>query len=359
MIDWIKQNTIGEEEETAVLNVLRSGLLSGFIAGPPGERDIPNGGPCVRELETKWALAHGVAHAITFNSATTALLAANKAVGVEQGDHVITTPWTMSATVSSALYCGAIVDFADIEPDYYCIDPDQVVRVMESLGHFNRLKAVIAVNLFGHPAQLEYLKEICIHRDIALIEDSAQMPWATENGAALVGDIGVHSLNRHKHIHCGEGGVAITDDDGLAKRLRSVRNHGIDPVGLNLRMTEIEAAIALCQLNKAHGPIGHARDVGESLSAALQDYMEIPKVRVGCEHDYYLWTAKYSGDLGDIPHIKGYIQPLHKIFEGGLADCPVVEEMREKVVCFEAAKWANDPDEIAEEFLKAVTKAVK
>jgi perosamine synthetase len=323
------------------MDVMDSGILSGFIAGPPDSRDIPNGGPMVRKLEEEWQLRYGVKHALSFNSATTALMAACKAVGVERGDHVICPPWTMSATPAAAIHCGAVIDFADIEPDTFCIDPERVLDIMER----REVQAVMAVNLFGHPAELEWLKEICGSRGVSLIEDAAQTPLATEDGkrSGTVGDIGVYSLNRHKHIHCGEGGIAVTDDDELAAKMRSVRNHGVDPLGLNLRMTELEAAVAYTQLKDIDRHVNARIKFAHELNEALP--IE-PFVRPGCTHDYYMWVVKHDGSgLEEVPHIKGYIQPLHKIFTGGYADCPVVEEMRNEIICFETCKWAPTDDQ--------------
>ena len=355
-MQWREYTTIGQEEEDAVVEVIRSGKLSGFIAGPPERRAvIPNGGEKVQELEKLWSLKYGVKHAISFNSATTALMAAYTACEVSH-NHVITTPWTMSATVSAAIWSGARIDFADIEDKTFCIDPNEVIRVYENnsiAGH--ETKAVCAVNLFGHPAQLALLRSICKERGMFLIEDSAQTPWAHEDNriAGTIGDIGVYSLNRHKHIHCGEGGIAVTDNDELATRMRSVRNHGVDPVGLNLRMTELEAAIAICQINKLSEAVLRAQNIGIALNDALREYMDVPFPREGCSHNYYLWTAKTQNPLRGIPHIKGYIQPLNGVFGG--AECSVTDRMREETICFEAAKWANEPEEIAAEFVKSLT----
>ena len=328
--------SIGEEEKAAVMRVMDSGCLSGFVAGPPDVRDQGvNGGPEVQALEEQWKKKYGVKHAITFNSATTALMAACGAAEVRPGDHVICPPWTMSATVAAAKFYGAVIDFADIEEDYFCINPDAV----ESIKTIP--KAVMAVNLFGQPCDLHRLREYCDKNGSILIEDCAQAPyaWMHDKLAGTIGHIGVYSLNRHKHIHCGEGGVAVTNDDELARKMRSIRNHGIDPLGLNLRMTELQAAIARVQVKNMPFHIGARKRLAKILTDGLREYMDVPKIRWTCTHNYYLWVTKQPLDGLKVPHIRGYIQPLHKIFTGGEADCPVTERLRETVTCFEICKY--------------------
>ena len=353
MIELKPYRWFGEREKAAVMEVMDSGVLSAFVAGPPDERGKEvNGGVWVRKLEAAWELRYDVKHAISFNSATSGLLAACKAVNIRPGDHVITTPWTMSATVAAAKYCGAVIDFADIEAETYCIDPSRVVEILERNARDGIVtQAIMAVNLFGHPAEIMRLRSITDYwPGLKLIEDSAQTPLATENGrvAGTVGHIGVYSLNAHKHIQAGEGGIAITDDDDLAMRMRSIRNHGVDPLGLNLRMTELEAAVAFVQLQDIDKHVMRRRLLGDMMTIALRDVIGVPTARQGCQHDYYLWTAKTKKWPDSVPCIRGYIQPLHRIL-GGIESCPVVERMRESVVCFETCRWdIPDPTRLIE-----------
>ena len=124
---------------------------------------------------------------------------------------------TMSATAMAPLIYGGIPVFVDIEPDYFCLD---LKKVEESIT--TKTKAILAVDLFGHPAELASLKALADEKNIYLIEDAAQAPLASENGllAGCIGHIGVYSLNCHKHIQTGEGGVCVTSDDELALRMR-------------------------------------------------------------------------------------------------------------------------------------------
>jgi dTDP-4-amino-4,6-dideoxygalactose transaminase len=162
--------TIGPEEKQAVMAVLDSGVLSQFVGvwGP----DF-HGGPRVRSLEAAWAEYFGIAHAITMNSATSGLYAAVGAAGVGPGDEVIVSPYTMSASAAAAVVYGAIPVFADIDPETFCLDPRSVAA---RIG--DRTRAVIAVDLFGHPAAWDDLRAAVRGRNIVLIEDAAQAPGA-------------------------------------------------------------------------------------------------------------------------------------------------------------------------------------
>lgn len=202
-------NTLGEEEVRAVADVVRSGCLSGFY-GSWGEQF--GGGTVVRRFETAWAERFGVDYAVSVNSATSGLYAAMGAIGIQPGDEVIVPPYTMSATALAPLIYGGIPVFADVEPETFCLDVNAVQTAITS-----RTRAIIAVNLFGHPAQLNQLRALADKRGLFLIEDNAQAPLAREHGklTGTIGHIGVFSLNYHKHIHAGEGGVCATNDAGL------------------------------------------------------------------------------------------------------------------------------------------------
>ena len=205
----------------------------------------------------------------------------------------------MSATAMAPLHYGAIPVFADIENDYFCLDINDVKKKITS-----KTKAIIAVNLFGHPAELKKLKKLCKKNNIYLIEDNAQAPLAEEFGeiTGTVGDIGVFSLNRHKHVHTGEGGICVTNNDELAYKLKLIRNHGecvydgkskkilINNIGYNFRLDEISASIAVSQLNKIKKIVNNRIDKTTQLIEGIRHLEGIitPKVRKGCKHVYYV-----------------------------------------------------------------------
>ena len=370
--------SIGEEEKRAVAAVIDSGCLSGFY-GSWGDEFI--GGPKVREFEAAWAARFRSKHAVSVNSATSGLFAAMGAIGLGPGDEVIVPPYTMSATAMAPLVYGGIPVFADVEDQTFCID---VKAVREAIGP--RTRAIIAVNLFGHPARLRELREMADKHGIYLIEDNAQAILAHEDGkyAGTIGHIGVFSLNFHKHIHTGEGGVCLTDNDDLALRLQMVRNHAeniIEPlnmkeipslIGFNYRLGEMAAAVGLVQLANADRHVGRRVAMAERLVEGLKGLagIQLPTVRAGCSHAYYVWTSRYNeNEMGvprDIfskaltaegfPNFVGYTRPLYHLpvfqrrigygnsgfpftltnrrYEGEL--CPVAERLyRTEALCFE------------------------
>ena len=293
-------HTIGPEEEEAAARVVRSGVLSAYI-GARGELFM--GGPEVRAFEARAADYFGVRHALAVNSWTSGLIAEVGAIGVEPGDEIITSPWTMSATAMAILHWNAIPVFADIDSDTFNIDPASVRGLVTE-----RTKAILAVDIFGQSADMAALRDIADEFGLKLLGDTAQAPGAKWHGAptGTQVDIGGFSLNYHKHIHCGEGGILVTNDDEYARRLALIRNHGenvIDHtnrkdlaniIGYNFRMGEIEAAIASSQLDKLADQIAGRQRVADELNAGLAalEGLTTPKVAQGATHVYYVYGLK-------------------------------------------------------------------
>ncbi len=290
-------NTIGDEEVAAVTEVLRSGVLSGYI-GARGEAFM--GGPRVRAFEAAAAQYFGVKHAVAVNSWTSGLTASVGAIGLEPGDEVITTPWTMVATATAILQWNGIPVFADIDPVSFNLDPASVEKCISP-----RTKAIMAVDIFGQSSDMRALRDIATRHNLKLLGDTAQSPGADYYGKSTgtLADIGGFSLNYHKHIHCGEGGILVTDSDDYAARMQMIRNHAeavvdsSDPqvlcnmLGSNFRMGEIEAAIATEQLKKLVPNIQSRQRVATELNAGLGTLsgLATPKVSEGCTHVYYIY----------------------------------------------------------------------
>lgn len=301
-----KYSSIGVEEELAVSSVMRSKVLSRYLgsAGP----DF-NGGPKVQEFEMMWADYFKVKHAIAVNSWTSGLIAAVGAIQLDPGDEVIVSPWTMCASATAPLHYNAIPIFADIEKDNYCLDPRSVESRITK-----RTKAILAVDIFGQPANSDELIRIANKHNIKLIFDTAQSPGAKygEKYAGTLGDIGGYSLNYHKHIQTGEGGVIVTDINDYAERMRLIRNHAeavvpnsasksdlISMVGYNFRMGEIEAAIGIEQLKKLPRLIAERQRIAKRLTEGLSSLkgLTVPSIRANSSHVYYMFPLQIDVDM--------------------------------------------------------------
>lgn len=297
--------TTGEEEKKAVLKVLERGILSEF-EGTNNEYFL--GGEQVQLLEKEWAEKFGVRYTVSFNSATSALCAAVGACEIGPGDEVIITPNTMSATAAAILAYNAIPVFSDVEFEHYNLDPDVIESKITP-----RTKAIFVVHIFGHPTDMSPIMQIAKKHNLRVIEDAAQSPGAIYKGklTGTIGDIGVYSLNCNKVIQCGEGGIAVTDSEELAEKLRLIRNHAeaviasgrktkslINMIGWNYRMTEIEAAIAREQLKKLDA-FNEARiRLVNYLNDKLKglEGISIPTVRDNSTHVYYRYALKIDLD---------------------------------------------------------------
>lgn len=365
-LPWPEFMPFGEEERRAADEVLRDGLLSGFLASAGGSF---MGGPRVRSAEAAFARRFGARHAIAVNSATTGLHAGLAAAGVGHGDEVIVPPLTMTATATAAVLCGATPVFADVDPVTACIDPAAVADRVTP-----RTRAIIAVDLFGQTADHESLRAIAHAAGAVLVEDAAQSIGALDHGRSggTLADMGVLSFNRHKHITSGEGGMVLTDDDRLAERVRLVRNHaeavspGIggahdDLVGSNYRMGELEAALVEVQLARLDDGLARRRAVANALSDGLEGVPGLlaPRPVAGTEHAWYLYPLRLdTGALGidramfaaalraeGLPCAEGYVAPLYRLpYYRRLArlglghesqrdgSCPVAEGLHERTL---------------------------
>jgi perosamine synthetase len=297
---FAKYNPIGDEELSAATKVIQSGVLSQFIGA---WHDDFYGGPKVREFEKRCCEFFGVKNAITVNSWTSGLIAAVGAIGTEPGDEIITTPWTMSATATAILHWNAIPVFADIDPLTYNLDP----RSIES-NITPHTKAIIAVDIFGQSSDMTEILAIASRHGLKVISDTAQAPGAMYKGrfAGTLAHIGGYSLNYHKHIHTGEGGILVTDDDELAERLQLIRNHaevvvqdkGVkdlsNMIGHNFRLGEIECAIGIEQLKKLPRLVASRQELAHSLTHELRDIpgLELPVIKEDRTHVYYVFPMK-------------------------------------------------------------------
>jgi perosamine synthetase len=342
--------SIGYREKLNVLQSMKR-PLSGYIGG-----GTPRGGYWTDKLEEMWTHTFGCKYAIPCNSATSGLLAACMAIGIKRDDVVWTTPYSMSATTACALTLGATVKFIDIEPIFFAINPNMMPEGPPP-------RAIVVTNLFGHPAYLSELRRWCDARNVILIEDNAQAIFAKEGNryAGTIGHMGVFSLNTHKHLQCGEGGIICTDDPDLSCRLRGTINHGellgaTPPiVGLNLRMTEPTAAIVCAQLGRADEIMEGRRSLALAITDMMHDipWIDPPREGINCRHSYYVWAGKahdanrrakfcYELCLRSFPMKAGYTKILPDVFRIRDYDCPTARRIEtNEIITFEVC--AYDP----------------
>lgn len=343
-------NTIGDAEwRNACRAILGGKPLSGYIGG------VHTGGYWAEKLAAEWGIVFNVPYVTPCNSATSGLLAACMAAGIGPYDDVWVTNYSMSATAACAKVLGATVTFIDIEETFYGLNIDLLPPGVKP-------KAIIVTNLFGHPAELFKIRAWCDRHGVVMIEDNAQAPFAMLDGkyAGTIGHIGVFSLNVHKHIQCGEGGVVVTNDDWLGQALNDAINHGElrnkTMVGLNLRMTEVTAAIACAQLKKAPKIISGRIDLAYEITSMFRQIPEViaPYADPKARHVYYVWAARvyapYRDSLVDelnvqgFPIRAGYTTPLSQVFgEKGL---PVTDRIEKEIMTFEICAYDPDKDDL-------------
>jgi len=299
---FARYNSIGGEEAAAVQEVMKSGVLSKFLGC--WDADF-YGGEKVQAFEKAWAQYFDVRHAVTVNSNTSGIMAAIGAIGIEPGDEVIVSPWTMSATATAILVWNGIPVFADIDRETFNLDPASIEKRITPLT-----KAIVVTDIFGQAADLDEIMKIAHRHGLKVIEDCAQAPGARYKGkyVGTIADIGVFSLNYHKHIHTGEGGVCVTNDDALVERMQLIRNHaesvvgdkGVtdlsNMIGFNFRMTEIEAAIGIEQLKKLKDLVNERIHAANRLSAGISGLTGLtpPVVKPDCTHVYYVYPLLYD-----------------------------------------------------------------
>jgi len=253
-MDWrvpLADLDYGQEEETAVLRVLRSKWLTM--------------GAITQEFEAQFSKLVGVKHAIAVSNATEALHLACLAVGVGPGDNVITPSLSFVATSNAVLYTGAEVRFADIIGDEeLTIDPEEIARKVTP-----RTKAIIVMHYAGYPCRMKEIMAVAEHFKLPVIEDAAHAPGASLDGRALGtwGSVGCFSFFSNKNLSTGEGGMLVTDQDDVAEKVRLIRSHGMTSLtydrhrghafsydvvdlGYNYRIDEIRSALGLEQLKK-------------------------------------------------------------------------------------------------------------
>jgi 8-amino-3,8-dideoxy-alpha-D-manno-octulosonate transaminase len=268
----------GDEERKEVQDVLDTGVLFRY-----GFDQVRKGNWKARTFETELAGRMGVNHCHLCSTGTAALSIALASCGVDAGDEVIIPPFTFVATMEAVLLAGAVPVFAELDRTL-CLDPDRIEEVMGP-----RTKAVIAVHMCGSMAHIDNIKDICESKGVILIEDACQSVGATFRGKALgtFGRMGCFSFDPVKTVTCGEGGAVVTDDEGLYTIAQGFADHGHDHIGndrgleghpilgLNYRISELNAAVGLAQLRKLDFMLDRQRAHKGAIKKALA---EVPGV---------------------------------------------------------------------------------
>jgi dTDP-4-amino-4,6-dideoxygalactose transaminase len=326
---------IGEAEERAVLDVLRSGMVA------MGARTT--------ELEEAWAAYCGVKHAVFMANGTVAQEAILRALGIGHGDEVITVSFSFNATASAILQAGGTPVFVDVSESDFNLDPSLVEAAITP-----RTRAIMPVHLYGLMADMDPLVRIAERHGLVIIEDAAQAIGATYRGRKA-GTFGpaMFSLYATKNVMTGEGGMATTDDDGLVERLRLYRNHGMkvryhhDELGTNFKPTDMAAALGLVQLAAADARTARRERNAQRLSEGLQGYVT-PVVPHGRGHVWHQYTMRFPGERDRVAeelrargigtlvyypipiHRQAYLQRL--IPGAGMLELPVTDRLAAEVL---------------------------
>lgn len=251
-------------------------------------------GSKVSEFEKKIAEFHGVSEAIGVASGTDALHLALDALGIGEGDEVITTPFTFFATAEAILYTGATPVFADIQPDTFNIDPRKIAAQITS-----RTKAIIPVHLFGHPCDMKEILRIAKKNKLKVIEDCAQAFGARIDGLIVgsVGDAGCFSFYPSKNLGgYGDGGMVTVNNPRTASLIRQLRNHGSrrpyrhERVGYNSRLDEIQAGILLVKFRRINEYNDLRRRHALKYNQLLGEVGQCPVEKPGAYHVYHQYT---------------------------------------------------------------------
>jgi UDP-4-amino-4,6-dideoxy-N-acetyl-beta-L-altrosamine transaminase len=280
MIPYGKQE-ITQADIDAVVEVLKSDFLTQ--------------GPMVPKFEQAVASHVGAKHALAANSATSALHIACLALGLGKGDVLWTSPVTFVASANCGLYCGAEVDFVDIEPQTYNLCPNALKAKLEQAKKDNRLpKVVVAVHLCGQPCNMEAIAALAQEYDFKVIEDASHAIGGKYKdefiGSGRYSDITVFSFHPVKIVTTAEGGMALTNDDGLAERMNLLRSHGItrdldlmthEPdgpwyyqqvdLGFNYRMTDLQAALGVSQMQRLDDFVSRRHELAKRYDRLLAD----------------------------------------------------------------------------------------
>jgi UDP-2-acetamido-2-deoxy-ribo-hexuluronate aminotransferase len=316
-------------------------------------------GPEIAELEERLATYVGVRQAITCSSGTDALLMVLLAKGIGRGDAIFTTPFTFIATAEVVQLLGATPVFVDINPKTYNLEPENLA---DALSHLDKKpqtaglkpRGIIAVDLFGQPADYDRLKSLARDWNLFVLEDAAQSFGATYQGrrAGGLAEVGATSFFPAKPLGCyGDGGAVFTDEDEFAAVLQSIRNHGQGTdryehvrLGINGRLDTLQAAVLLAKLEIFDQEVLARQEIARRYQEGLQDVVDVPFVAQGCSSAWAQYSVQSEARAqilarlqeAGVPTAIYYPKPLHlqEAFQGlgyGPGDFPVSEAAAHRI----------------------------
>jgi perosamine synthetase len=334
---------LGDTEERYVVDAIRSTWIS-------------SSGHYVSRFEAEFAELCGAKSAISVVNGTAALHLAVEAIGLRPGDEVIVPSLTYIATANAVHYAQGVPVFVDVDPATWCLDPQRIERAISP-----RTKGIIAVDLYGHPADMDRIREIASYHSLWVIEDAAEAHFARYKGrvTGANADLTVFSFFGNKIITCGEGGAITTDNPELERRIRLLRNQGMDPerryffpvVGYNYRLTNVACALLCAQLERREKLVGRRREIYARYRGQLEGVaglgmqpvaswaeltpwlfcVTIDAARFGCGRDEVMMVLQRNGidtrpffiPIHRLPPYSGGAQPVHlpeteRLAAGGL-----------------------------------------
>lgn len=336
------RQSIDEDDIQAVVDVLRGDYLTT--------------GPNVTNFEKAVCEYTGAKYAVAISNGTAALHAACFAAGIGPGDEVITTPITFAASSNCVLYCGGTPVFADIKPDTYNIDPEDIRRKIT-----DKTKAIIAVHFTGQPCEMDEIHAIAKEHNLLVIEDAAHALGADYKGTKIgaLSDMTTFSFHPVKHITTGEGGMIMTNNEELYQRLVLFRSHGITrdeklmtrneggwyyqqlDLGYNYRITDIQCALGVSQMKKLDRFVARRRELVARYNEAFAgvEGLVCPMQEDGCNNSWHLYVVqvpnrkelydklKEAGINANVHYIPVYKHPYYQ--ENGYADvcCKNAEDL--------------------------------
>ena len=248
-----------------------------YLATCVDDNWVSSAGPFVTSFETETAALAGRKFGVATVNGTAALHLALIGAGVQKGDHVAVPDWTFAATANAVHHAGAIPLFVDVNSDSWTLDPGQLERAFDS-SKGEKIRAVIVVDTLGYTADMDKLAGVCLSRGVPLIEDAAGAIGATYKGrpAGSFGAFSIFSFNGNKTVTAGGGGMVLTDDgerasylSHLSKQARTGEDYEHDAIGFNYRMTNVNAAIGIAQLERLVEMLERRREIALAYDEAL------------------------------------------------------------------------------------------